>query len=67
MRDARSEQPDVTRSAPSADGLPTLRVEGLNKRYGRKYAAHDVDFAMHAGEIVGCSVPTVPARPPCST
>ena len=53
MRDARSEQPDVTRSAPSADGLPTLRVEGLNKRYGRKYAARDVDFAMHAGEIVG--------------
>ena len=39
-------------AAPAAE-LPTLRVEGLNKRYGRKYAARDVNFAMRTGEIVG--------------
>ena len=53
MRDGHSEPPAVTGHTPSADGLPTLRVEGLNKRYGRKYAARDVSFAMHTGEIVG--------------
>ena len=31
----------------------TLAVEGLTKRYGRKYAARDVTFAMGSGEVVG--------------
>ena len=31
----------------------TLAVEGLTKRYGRKYAARDVTFSMNSGEVVG--------------
>ena len=31
----------------------TLAVEGLFKRYGRKYAARDVTFSMDSGEVVG--------------
>ena len=31
----------------------TLAVEGLTKRYGRKYAARDVSFSMGSGEVVG--------------
>jgi lipopolysaccharide export system ATP-binding protein len=38
----------------SASGrTATLAVEGLTKRYGRKYAARDVTFAMDSGEVVG--------------
>ena len=37
----------------AAAAVPTLRAEGLNKRYGRKYAARDVSFSMQTGEIVG--------------
>ena len=42
----------VVGGAAAAD-VPTLRAEGLNKRYGRKYAARDVSFSMQTGEIVG--------------
>lgn len=31
----------------------TLAVQGLTKRYGRKYAARDVTFSMGSGEVVG--------------
>ena len=37
----------------AAATVPVLRAEGLNKRYGRKYAARDVSFSMQTGEIVG--------------
>ena len=40
-------------TATAGAALPTLGVEGLNKRYGRKYAARDVNFSMRTGEIVG--------------
>ena len=53
MKDGNSEQPAMTGSVPAAGGPSTLRVEGLNKRYASKYAARDVSFAMHTGEIVG--------------
>ena len=31
----------------------TLSVEGLRKRYGKKYAVRHVDFGMSQGEVVG--------------
>ena len=31
----------------------TLAVEGMTKRYGRKYVARDVTFSMGGGEVVG--------------
>ncbi|MCF7929432.1 MAG: LPS export ABC transporter ATP-binding protein [Spirochaetales bacterium] len=31
----------------------TLSVEGLQKRFGKKYAVKDVSFSMHEGEVVG--------------
>ena len=31
----------------------TLRVEGLNKYFGKKHAVRDVSFSMKAGEILG--------------
>ena len=38
----------------SASGhTATLAVEGMTKRYGRKYAARDVTFSMGGGEVVG--------------
>ena len=38
----------------SASGhTATLAVEGVTKRYGRKYAARDVTFSMGGGEVVG--------------
>ena len=40
-------------AAGASAAVPTLRAEGLNKRYGRKYAARDVSFSMKTGEIVG--------------
>ena len=43
----------MSATEPPDSGLPTLRAEGLTKRYGRKYAARDVSFSMHTGEIVG--------------
>ena len=39
------------RSASGATA--SLAVEGLTKRYGRKYAARDVTFSMSSGEVVG--------------
>ncbi len=38
----------------SASGhTATLAVEGMTKRYGRKYVARDVTFSMGGGEVVG--------------
>ena len=51
MSEVDSER-QVVGGAAAAD-VPTLRAEGLNKRYGRKYAARDVSFSMQTGEIVG--------------
>lgn len=31
----------------------TLRVEGLRKRFGKKWAVKDIGFSMHSGEVVG--------------
>ncbi|MGC9313416.1 MAG: ATP-binding cassette domain-containing protein, partial [Sediminispirochaetaceae bacterium] len=31
----------------------TLRVEGLQKRFGKKWAVKDVGFSMYSGEVVG--------------
>ena len=39
--------------AAIAAAAATLGVEGLTKRYGRKYAARDVTFSMASGEVVG--------------
>ena len=38
---------------PATAAEPTLAVEGLVKRYGRKHAVHDVTFSMGRGEVVG--------------
>ncbi len=34
-------------------GTATLRVEGLEKRYGKSVAVRDVSFSMKSGEIIG--------------
>lgn len=37
---------------PTNEGSPPLiRVEGLSKRYGRRRAVDNLDFAVHAGEV----------------
>ena len=46
----------MSASPPPAAGAAsdtTLAVEGLTKRYGRKYAARDATFSMDGGEVVG--------------
>ena len=40
-------------SSDAGSAGATLAVEGLTKRYGRKYAARDVTFSMGGGEVVG--------------
>jgi D-xylose transport system ATP-binding protein len=37
----------------AADGTPLLELEGVNKRFGPVQALDRVDFAVHAGEVVG--------------
>lgn len=36
-----------------ADGAPILELEGVSKRFGPVQALDRVDFAVHAGEVVG--------------
>src|SRR4051794_15872703 len=36
-----------------ADGTPLLELEGVSKRFGPVQALDRVDFAVHAGEVVG--------------
>jgi branched-chain amino acid transport system ATP-binding protein len=40
-------------SANGDSGTPTLVVENLQGGYGRKQVVYDVDFTVHAGEILG--------------
>src|SRR4051794_39099795 len=35
------------------DGTPLLELEGVSKRFGPVQALDRVDFAVHAGEVVG--------------
>ncbi len=37
----------------AADGTPLLELEGVSKRFGPVQALDRVDFAVHAGEVVG--------------
>ena len=36
-----------------SDGAPLLELEGVSKRFGPVQALDRVDFAVHAGEVVG--------------
>src|SRR3954453_6873602 len=36
-----------------ADGTPLLELEGVSKRFGPVQALDRVDFAVHAGEVIG--------------
>jgi hypothetical protein len=44
-----------------------LRAEGLTKSFVGRRVVDDVTIEVHAGEVVGCSVRTAPARRPAST
>ena len=34
-------------------GQPSLELRGINKTFGAVRALNDVDFNVHAGEVVG--------------
>jgi branched-chain amino acid transport system ATP-binding protein len=51
----------------SPDSAPILNVSKLIKRFGGFHALDGLSFHVASGEILGWSVPTVPARPPRST
>src|SRR5215212_10606482 len=37
----------------ATDGTPLLELEGVSKRFGPVQALDRVDFAVHAGEVIG--------------
>ena len=57
--------PSHTTSGEMGDIL--LEVDHVTLRFGGVVALNDVNFQIRRGEILGLSVPTVPARPPAST
>jgi len=38
--------------APQITSAPLLRLSGVNKSFGEHQVLHDIDLAMHAGEVV---------------
>jgi D-xylose transport system ATP-binding protein len=42
----------TTASATTASGVPLLEIKGATKRFGAVEALTDVDFEVHAGEVV---------------
>jgi D-xylose transport system ATP-binding protein len=42
----------TTASATAAPDRPLLEVKGVTKRFGAVEALTDVDFEVHAGEVV---------------
>ncbi|MFP4373905.1 MAG: LPS export ABC transporter ATP-binding protein [Spirochaetaceae bacterium] len=45
--------------------IPSLRVEGLTKQYGRRIVVNDVSFSMHRGEVVGFLGPNGAGKTTC--
>ena len=43
-----------------------IEAVGLTKAYGETQALAGVDLSVQSGTVLGCSVLTVPARPPWS-
>jgi len=48
-----TQSPTPTESAPSVEDRPLLALKGISKRFGPVEALKDVDFELHAGEVVG--------------
>src|SRR5882724_11307435 len=48
------------------DMPPLLEARALVKRLGGRLVVDGVDLDCHAGQVLGCSVPTAPARRPRS-
>jgi D-xylose transport system ATP-binding protein len=48
-----TQAPVPTESAPSVEDRPLLALKGISKRFGPVEALKDVDFELHAGEVVG--------------
>src|SRR5258706_2751377 len=44
---------EMNSSAPELRGEPSLRLRGINKSFGAVRALTNVDFEVHAGEVVG--------------
>jgi D-xylose transport system ATP-binding protein len=42
----------MTRGEPTSTEIPLLEARGISKRFGRVQALVDVDFDLHAGEVV---------------
>ena len=40
----------------------TLKIEGLQKRYGMRQVVRDVSLQVKSGEVVGLLGPNVPAK-----
>lgn len=53
--------------AGAATLAPALEVRDLSLRIGGAQILEDISFTVPAGQVVGSSAPTVPARPRCST
>ncbi len=49
--------PAANRTAPSPDGEPVIRTEGLTKRFGDTVALDDLDLEVPRGCIFGCLGP----------
>jgi ABC-type branched-subunit amino acid transport system ATPase component len=44
-----------------------MRAEGVSRRFRGLLALNDYNLDLHAGEILGSSARTEPAKPRCST
>jgi D-xylose transport system ATP-binding protein len=49
---ARIRSEDAERVMTAEDTIPLLEAKGVSKRFGRIHALTDVDFDLHAGEVV---------------
>ncbi len=57
----------TTSTNPAPATTPVLDANGVIMRFGGLTAVNNVSLQVNAGEIVGSSAPTAPARPPSST
>ena len=53
MTTASATSPDRMTPAPAAARKPLLKVEGLNKTFGRTVACRDIDLTLYPGEVIG--------------